>query len=73
MCKEELPDILTAKHMATYLAISRRRVYELMQIKSEFGGLKEKTVVIGMTKRVAKVDFLDWIEQMKGGKSDAAS
>ena len=73
MRKDELPDIVTAQHMATYLGISRRRVYELMQIKVEFGGLKEKTVVIGASKRLAKQDFIDWIHSMKGGESSEAS
>ena len=65
MYKEELPDILTAKHMATYLGISRRRVYELMQIPDEYGGLKEKAIVIGTSKRVEQDDFMSWIDSKK--------
>ncbi len=33
--KDELPDILTAQQIATYLGISRKKVYELLQLKDE--------------------------------------
>jgi DNA-binding transcriptional regulator LsrR (DeoR family) len=66
MTIDQLPDILTAQHIASYLGISRRRVYELLEISSEHGGLKVKTVAIGISKRVAKDDFLDWFESRKG-------
>jgi chromosome segregation ATPase len=64
---ENLPEILTAQHIATYLTISRRRVYELFQIKPEFGGIPN--FEIGASKRVDKEDFKDWIEARKKEKS----
>lgn len=58
-----LSNILTAQHIATYLGISRRRVYELLQMSEEAGGIK--CFQIGSSKRVDKEDFLQWIEQKK--------
>ncbi|MDJ0288208.1 MULTISPECIES: helix-turn-helix domain-containing protein [Bacillus] len=63
MMKEDLPDILTAQHIATYLGISRRRVYELLQMTEEAGGIK--CFQIGLSKRVEKEDFIQWIEERK--------
>ena len=62
----ELPDILTAQHIADYLTISRRRVYELFQISPEHGGIPN--FEIGASKRVVKEDFMRWIERMKEKK-----
>ncbi|MFZ3172039.1 MAG: helix-turn-helix domain-containing protein [Carboxydocellales bacterium] len=67
MNKDELPDILTALHIATYLKISRRRVYELFQLKPEHGGIP--VFEIGASKRVEKTDFLNWIEAQKQRKA----
>lgn len=63
MEKQNLPNILTAKHIASYLGISRRRVYELLQMSEEVGGIRN--FQIGLSKRVDKEDFLRWIEQKK--------
>ncbi|UII56241.1 helix-turn-helix domain-containing protein [Cytobacillus spongiae] len=63
MTKNNLPDILTAQHIATYLGISRRRVYELLQMNEEAGGIK--CFQIGLSKRVEKEDFFHWIEERK--------
>lgn len=66
MDKNELPDILTAQHIATFLKISRRRVYELFQLKPEHGGIPNFD--IGASKRVDKIDFFVWIEKQKQKK-----
>lgn len=69
--KEELPDILTAQHIADYLKISRRRVYELFQLNERSGGIRY--FEIGLSKRVEKSDFLQWIEskkKLKGGERE---
>ena len=63
---ESLPDTLTALHIAQYLGISRRRVYELFQIHIEHGGIPN--FEIGASKRVDKADFKQWIEQLKEKK-----
>ena len=63
----ELPEILTAKHIAEYLDISRRRVYELFQITPTAGGIPN--FEIGLSKRVDRDDFLRWIEERKHVKS----
>lgn len=63
----ELPDILTAQHIADYLTISRRRVYELFQLSPDHGGIPN--FEIGASKRVVKEDFVQWIERMKEKKT----
>lgn len=62
-----LPEIITAQHIANYLSISRRRVYELFQLKPEFGGIPN--FEIGLSKRVEKSDFLKWIADRKREKA----
>jgi excisionase family DNA binding protein len=63
MEEKGFPNILTAQHIANYLGISRRRVYELLQMSEEAGGIR--CFQIGQSKRVDKEDFLQWIEQRK--------
>lgn len=58
-----LPEILNAQNIAEYLGISRKRVYELFHINSSNGGIPNFS--IGATRRVDKVDFIKWIEQLK--------
>ncbi|SHH86276.1 helix-turn-helix domain-containing protein [Desulfosporosinus lacus] len=67
MNKDELPEILTAQHIADYLGISRRRVYELFQIKFTAGGIPN--FEIGLSKRVEKKDFFEWIDAQKQEKA----
>ncbi|WP_411734993.1 helix-turn-helix domain-containing protein [Paenibacillus sp. M2] len=59
----ELPEILSAQNIADYLSISRPRVYELFQIKNSSGGIPNFS--IGATRRVVKIDFINWIEKLK--------
>lgn len=68
---DDLPDILTAQQIADFLVISRRRVYELFQIKPEHGGIPN--FEIGATKRVDKSDFVNWIESRKQVKHQRVS
>lgn len=63
MNEQKLPQILMAQHIAKYLGISRRRVYELLQINEEAGGIR--CFQIGSSKRVDKEDFFKWIEKKK--------
>ena len=49
---DELPEILTAKHISTYLGISLRVVYELFQKVQKYGGIPNFD--IGASKRVEK-------------------
>ncbi|TGE37083.1 DNA-binding protein [Desulfosporosinus fructosivorans] len=67
MNKDDLPEILTAQHIATYLGISRRRVYELFQTFSSAGGIPNFD--IGASKRVEKKDFFAWIDARKQEKT----
>jgi hypothetical protein len=65
---ESLPDTLTALHISQFLGISRRRVYELLQTNVEHGGIPN--FEIGISKRVDKVDFKQWIVQKKRKESN---
>lgn len=56
---EDLPQILTAQQISDYLHISRRRVYELMDLQ-EF-----PVICIGASKRVDKADFKSWLQAKK--------
>ncbi|MEK4974727.1 helix-turn-helix domain-containing protein [Niallia sp. FSL R7-0648] len=60
---DSLPDTLTAQHIAEFLSISRRRVYELFQTQIEHGGIPNFS--IGTSKRVEKSDFKQWILRLK--------
>lgn len=62
MILDQLPEILTAAHIAKYLQISRRRVYELFQLKEDAGGLK--VFKIGASIRVKKEDFIRWLNKI---------
>lgn len=66
---DELPEVLTAQNIADYLVISRRRVYELFQLKQTAGGIPNFD--IGASKRVEKKDFIKWIEDRKSEKTQS--
>jgi predicted DNA-binding transcriptional regulator AlpA len=70
MSIDDLPEILTAKHISNYLGISRGKVYTLFQLKPAFGGIPNFD--IGASKRVEKKDFLEWIEARKKEKARAS-
>lgn len=62
---ESLPDILTAAHIAKYMHFSGRRVYELMDLSPDFGGIR--SFRIGRSRRVEKADFIAWLKNRKEG------
>lgn len=68
---ETLPEILTAQQISDYLVISRRRVYELFQLKPSAGGIPNFD--IGFSKRVHKQDLVEWIEGRKRDKAKSVS
>lgn len=61
---EELPDILTAKHISEHLHVSKRRAYELLQISPSIGGIKSFT--FGRSVRARKDDYLKWLDVLNG-------
>jgi len=63
---DELPDVLAAQDIADIFKISRRRVYELFQLKPEYGGIPNYE--IGNSKRADKEDVRDWKESLKKRK-----
>ncbi|TEB13416.1 DNA-binding protein [Pelotomaculum propionicicum] len=68
---ETLPEIITAQHISDFLIVSRRRVYELFQRKPEDGGIPN--FEIGLTKRVQKQDFVNWIAARKQEKEQKSA
>ncbi|QQE75686.1 helix-turn-helix domain-containing protein [Brevibacillus composti] len=56
-CSNDLPAILTAKHIAQFLHISERRAYELMNLKSF------PLIRLGRNKRVNRESFMNWLQQ----------
>ncbi|SHH86246.1 helix-turn-helix domain-containing protein [Desulfosporosinus lacus] len=67
MNKDEFPEIITAKHIASYLGISLRRVYELFQTYPSAGGIPN--FQIGASIRVDSKDFFEWIDARKQKKA----
>lgn len=63
MTLEELPDVLTAYAISDFLGLSNRRVYELMDISNDYGGIP--CLRIGRSKRVLKSDFIEWLNSKK--------
>jgi len=63
---DALPEVITAQNIADYLGISRGRVYELFQRKPTAGGIPN--FEIGLSKRVEKKDFIQWIDARKKEK-----
>ena len=66
---ESLPDTLTASHIAQFLGISRKTVYELFKLNVEHGGIPNFD--IGASKRVEKADLAIWINNQKQKKAQA--
>jgi DNA binding domain, excisionase family len=58
-----MPEILTAQDIADYLRISRKRVYELFQLKPANGGIPNFSV--GKSRRVDRSDFERWLANRK--------
>lgn len=61
-CFSDLPDVLTADNISKFLNLSKRRVYDLMDISPEAGGIPCKR--IGKSKRVLKDDFEKWLDNI---------
>ena len=66
---ESLPDTLTAAHIAQFLGISRKTVYELFKLSVEEGGIPN--FEIGTSKRVEKSDLEMWIADQKQKKGSS--
>lgn len=58
---EELPQVLTAQHIADYLHLARLTIYELYKLPPEHGGIPNFKV--GKSRRTLKTDFINWIGQ----------
>ncbi|WP_420871966.1 helix-turn-helix domain-containing protein [Cohnella rhizosphaerae] len=63
MILEDLPNILTAQDISKYLRIGRKRVYELMTLSPDHGGIPSFSIV--RSRRVELAEFEKWIEDRK--------
>lgn len=55
----DLPDIMTVKDVQDYLNLSKSTVYRLFNNKSF------PSITIGGSKRIAKEDLFNWLNQQK--------
>jgi excisionase family DNA binding protein len=58
---EDLSDVLKAEEISQFLGLSKNKVYELMKIKPESGGIP--TLRIGRNVRVLKTDLIEWLNK----------
>lgn len=63
---DDMPDVMSAQHIANIMGISRKTVYELFEIKPEHGGIPNYP--IGVSKRADKVDVIAWKDNLKAVK-----
>ena len=60
---EKMPQVISAQHIADYLGIARKTVYELFQTPPTQGGITNFSV--GTSRKVVKEDFMQWILDRK--------
>jgi hypothetical protein len=60
---DELPEVLTAKHIVGHLHISIQQAYNLMSMSEEAGGIPSFSM--GKPIRVYKTDYVKWLEKRK--------
>lgn len=58
----DLPDVLTAPMIASFIGVSVRQAYVLMNTSLEAGGIPTKTIG-AKNKRVLKAKLINWLEQ----------
>jgi Helix-turn-helix domain len=56
LTREELPDVMTVKHVQSFLGIGRRQSYELI------ANPPFNVVRIGKLYKISKVSFLSWLD-----------
>lgn len=67
---EELPQVLTAQHIADYLILARNTVYDLYKLPPDRGGIPNFQV--GKSRRVMKTDFIGWINKQRSQQDEVA-
>lgn len=68
---EELPEVLTAQHIADYLGLARLTIYEQYKIPPSRGGIPNFNV--GKSRRTLKRDFIDWLNKQRGVQDELAT
>lgn len=61
MSLDEMPDNITAKHIAGHLQITPRCAYDLMKLSKEAGGIP--SFRIGKPIRSKKTDYIEWLNK----------
>lgn len=56
---EDLPDVLNAYEISLFMGLSKNKIYELMRINPNAGGIP--TLRIGRNVRVLKADLIEWL------------
>lgn len=67
---EELPEVLTAQHIANYLYLARNTIYELFDLPPDRGGIPNFKV--GNSRRVVKEEFIKWIQRQHQSQAAVA-
>jgi excisionase family DNA binding protein len=65
---DDMPQVITAQHIADYLVLARNTVYELYDTPIEMGGIPNMR--IGNSRRTLKKDFIEWMELKKQEQKD---
>jgi hypothetical protein len=60
---DELPEVITAKHISGHLHITTQQAYVMMKMKEEAGGIL--SFRIGKPIRAYKTDYIKWLERRK--------
>lgn len=60
---DEMPDVITAKHIAGHAHITTQQAYVLMKTKKEAGGIS--SFRIGKPIRVYKIDYINWLNDRR--------
>ncbi|MNC00655.1 hypothetical protein D3C75_479870 [compost metagenome] len=68
---EEMPEVLTAQHIADYLGIARLTVYEQFNIPVERGGIPNFN--IGKSRKTLKSDFILYLDKKRTYKDELAT
>jgi excisionase family DNA binding protein len=63
----DLPEIMSAAMVGEYLGVDRKVIYDLLNNKSEYGGLISFRV--GTQRRIRKDDLMNWIDNQLNGNT----
>lgn len=71
MTIDEMPEVLTAKMIAEHLHLTNTRIYELMSISTDAGGIPSFRV--GRSPRVHRDKYLAWVASRETNEAPVQS